>query len=245
MTRGNPQAYGDASYWDNRYRQDTGSFDWYQQYSGLASLLQKYIPKTSLVLMVGCGNALLSEEMVNNGYREIMNIDISSVVIEAMQKKYQNVPQLKYMKMDVRDMSYFGDEQFDSVVDKGMLDSLMCGASASSSAAKMLEEVCRVLKPGGVYMLITYGDPRVRIPHLKVHDSKWAITLHMLSKPGSKRALERTSRGPTDPVPLMEDGTLGSDLALEDPDSHYVYVCIKEEFDTRAPPKGAKHGKAK
>lgn len=57
MTRGNPQAYGEASYWDNRYRQDTGSFDWYQQYAGLAPVLQKYVPKASRILMVGCGNA--------------------------------------------------------------------------------------------------------------------------------------------------------------------------------------------
>lgn len=39
--------------------------------------------------------AVLSEDMVNDGYKEIVNIDISSVVIEAMQKKYQDYPQLK------------------------------------------------------------------------------------------------------------------------------------------------------
>ena len=56
MTKG-PQAYGEASYWDERYKQDSGSFDWYQQYSGLSPLLDKYAPKTSRILMVGCGNA--------------------------------------------------------------------------------------------------------------------------------------------------------------------------------------------
>ena len=33
--------------------------------------------------------------MVNDGYREVVNIDISSVVIEAMQRKYSDRPQLK------------------------------------------------------------------------------------------------------------------------------------------------------
>ena len=56
MTKG-PQAYGEASYWDERYKQDSGSFDWYQEYSGLSPLLDKYAPKTSRILMVGCGNA--------------------------------------------------------------------------------------------------------------------------------------------------------------------------------------------
>jgi len=37
----------------------------------------------------------MSEDMVNDGYVEIVNIDISSVVIEMMRKKYFNFPQLQ------------------------------------------------------------------------------------------------------------------------------------------------------
>ncbi|KAH9329877.1 hypothetical protein KI387_001985, partial [Taxus chinensis] len=220
----NPQAYGDAAYWDKRYRQDNGAFDWYQQFSGLAPLLHLYLPPSHRILMVGCGNAVLSEDMVNDGYEEIVNIDISSVVIEAMRKKYQDYPQLKYATMDVRDMSTFGSCSFDSVVDKGMLDSLMCGSNAQQSARKMLEEVRRVLKPGGVYILITYGGPHVRMPHLK--SLLWTITLHVVAKPGSRRALENSSWAVTDPVPVDDDGSLSSDFHSEDPDMHYVYVCI-------------------
>uniref|UniRef100_A0A0D6R812 Methyltransferase type 11 domain-containing protein n=1 Tax=Araucaria cunninghamii TaxID=56994 RepID=A0A0D6R812_ARACU len=178
---GQPQAYGEAAYWDNRYRQDNGAFDWYQQFSGLVPLLHLYIPKRHRILMVGCGNAVLSEDMVNDGYEEIVNIDISSVVIEAMQKKYQDYPQLIYATMDVRDMSAFESSSFDSVIDKGMLDSLMCGHNAQQSARKMLDEVRRVLKPGGVYMLVTYGGPHVRMPHLKAQEL-WTITLHVLNQ---------------------------------------------------------------
>lgn len=245
MTRG-PQAYGEASYWDDRYKQDTGSFDWYQQYSGLAPLLHMYAPKTSRILMVGCGNAVMSEDMVNDGYQDIINIDISSVVIEAMQKKYKDFPQLKYLTMDVRDMSSFADNEFDFVIDKGMLDSLMCGSSAHLSAAKMLEEVRRVLKPGGAYILITYGDPRVRMPHLKTHESScWTVALHVLPKPGSKRALEKCTWEVTNPVPLKEDNSLNMAFLVEDPDLHYVYVCIKAQDSAKPSSKGSKHGKGK
>lgn len=191
--------------------------------------------------MVGCGNAVISEDMVNDGYQEIINIDISSVVIEAMHTKYHDLPQLKYLKMDARDMS-FADNEFDSVIDKGLLDSLMCGASAHLSAARMLEEVCRVLKPGGVYLLVTYGDPGVRMPHLKALDSKWTVTLHLLPKPGSKQALEKSSWEVTDQVPLGEDGNT---LSTEDPDLHYVYACVKRYDAAKVPPKGMKQGKGK
>lgn len=39
--------------------------------------------------------AAFSEDMADDGYEDIVNIDISSVAIEAMQKKHSNHPQLK------------------------------------------------------------------------------------------------------------------------------------------------------
>jgi len=198
--KGQPQAYGDESYWDNRYSQDVGSFDWYQRYAGLAPLINMYLPKTDNVMMVGCGNA--------------------------------------DRRMDVRQLA-FNDGEFDSVLDKGMFDSLMCGSSAPTSAASMIKEVRRVLKPGGVYMLITYGDPRVRFPHLKNEEAPWEIKLHVIPRPGSKRANEGTSRPITEPVPLGDDMTIGPTFNLEDPDLHYVYVCIKGEKETKMQPSGA------
>ncbi|KAF8398344.1 hypothetical protein HHK36_017271 [Tetracentron sinense] len=177
----NTYNYGDALYWDTRYVQEAGPFDWYQRFFALRPFVRKFIPSSSSrVLMVGCGNAVMSEDMVKDGYEDIINIDISSVVIDMMRKKYADIPQLKYMQMDVRDMSFFPDESFDSVIDKGTLDSLMCGTDAPISAAQMLGEVSRLLKPGGVYMLITYGDPTVRIPHLNRPVYSWKIILYII-----------------------------------------------------------------
>ncbi|XP_020585888.1 methyltransferase-like protein 13 [Phalaenopsis equestris] len=176
-----PYDYGDAEYWDARYWEQGGSsFDWYQRFSALRPIINKLIPSSSKILMVGCGNARISEDMVKDGYVDLMNIDISSIVIELMRKKCMHIPQLKYMQMDVRDMGFFNDETFDSVIDKGTLDSLMCGFDAPFSAFQMIEEVNRVLKPGGIYMLITYGDPSVRIPHLNQPGCCWKITLYII-----------------------------------------------------------------
>ncbi|KAJ9685569.1 hypothetical protein PVL29_017562 [Vitis rotundifolia] len=151
----NSYNYGDALYWDARYIQEAGSFDWYQRYTALRPFVRRYIPTSSRVLMVGCGNAVMSEDMVKDGYEEIMNIDISSVAIEMMRRKHEHIHQLQYMQMDVKDMSFFPDESFDCVIDKGTLDSLMCGTDAPISASRMLGEVSRLLKPGGIYMLVT------------------------------------------------------------------------------------------
>ncbi|KAI3738093.1 hypothetical protein L2E82_28111 [Cichorium intybus] len=40
-----------------------GSFDWYRRYHALRPFVRKYIPISSRVLMVSCGNAVMSEDM--------------------------------------------------------------------------------------------------------------------------------------------------------------------------------------
>ncbi|KAJ0792644.1 putative endothelin-converting enzyme 1 [Helianthus annuus] len=133
-------------------------------------------------LLCLCSILLMSEDMVKDGYEDIMNVDISCVAIEMMRRKYEHVPQLKYLQMDVRDMGFFLDDSFDSVIDKGTLDSLMCGTDAPISASQMLGEVSRLLKPGGTYMLITYGDPTVRMPHINRPVYNWKIDLYIIRK---------------------------------------------------------------
>ncbi|KAJ7949220.1 Methyltransferase-like protein 13 [Quillaja saponaria] len=226
----NTYNYGDSLYWNSRYIQEGGSFDWYQRYSSLRPFIRKYIPPSSRVLVVGCGNAVMSEDMVKDGYEDIMNMDISSVAIDMMRRKYEDIPQLKYMHMDVRDMSFFPDESFDGVIDKGTLDSLMCGTDAPISAAQMLGEVCRLLKPGGTYMLITYGDPKVRMPHIGKPVYNWKITLFIIPRPGFQKpeTCSSSTKAYLEPVPITEEGFLPSSFVLEDPDSHFIYFCKKD-----------------
>ncbi|PWA70980.1 S-adenosyl-L-methionine-dependent methyltransferase [Artemisia annua] len=131
--------------------------------------------------------------------------------------------------MDVRDMGFFMDDSFDSVIDKGTLDSLMCGLNAPLSASQMLGEVSRILKPGGIYMLITYGDPNARMPHINRPVYNWKIDLYIIPRPGFQRP-DGSSSSPNSymsPVPTTEKGLLPPDYVLEDPDSHFIYICTK------------------
>ncbi|KAK1426627.1 hypothetical protein QVD17_15304 [Tagetes erecta] len=227
----NTYNYGDSVYWDARYINEAsaGSFDWYQRYHALRPFVRKYVPTSSRVLMVGCGNAVMSEDMVKDGYESIMNVDISCVAIEMMRRKYENVPQLEYVQMDVRDMGLFLDDSFDSVIDKGTLDALMCGTDAPISASQMLGEVSRILKPGGVYMLITYGDPKARMAHINRPIYNWKIELYIIPRPGFQKPLGSTSspKSYLSPVPVTENGMLPADYVVEDPDSHFIYICTK------------------
>jgi ubiquinone/menaquinone biosynthesis C-methylase UbiE len=62
--------YGDPSYWNKRYTQYAGStFDWLETYASLKSLLINYLKADSKILILGCGNALFSEEMYDDGFK--------------------------------------------------------------------------------------------------------------------------------------------------------------------------------
>ncbi|XP_061368684.1 uncharacterized protein LOC133311623 [Gastrolobium bilobum] len=221
------QAYGESWYWDNRYSNEPGPFDWYQKYLTLSPIINLYVPRNNPILVIGCGNSAFSEGMVDDGYTDVVNIDISSVVIEAMLNKYRDCPHLKYVKMDVRDMSAFESGSFGAVVDKGTLDSILCGSNSRENATKMLGEVWRVLKDKGVYILVTYGAPLYRLRLLK-ESCSWTIKLHVIDKLASEDQFDHPVWELTNPVPLNDDGSSVEEALGRNPDVHYIYICTKE-----------------
>jgi hypothetical protein len=74
--------------------------------------------------------------------------------------------------MNVTAMS-FPASHFAAVVDKGTLDSLLCGDNATASVAKYYAEVARVLRAGGKFIIISYGPPEHRVPTLESDDYDW------------------------------------------------------------------------
>lgn len=67
--------------------------------------------------------------------------------------------------MDARDLKY-DDNFFDLVIDKSTIDALLCGDFSFLNVAIMTKEIQRVLKVGGLYMIISYGQPENRTFHL-------------------------------------------------------------------------------
>lgn len=63
----------------------TASFDWLESYMTLKSLLVQFMNNKDIrILVLGCGNAEFSEDIYDDGYKNIVNVDISSVVIRQM-----------------------------------------------------------------------------------------------------------------------------------------------------------------
>lgn len=71
-------------------------------------------------------------------------------------------PALMWQAMNACALDY-PDESFNAVVDKGTLDSVLCGEGSTANVAKMCMEISRVLQPNGVYFICSYGVPDNRM----------------------------------------------------------------------------------
>jgi len=201
--------YGKPEYWEERYTRDTEPFDWYQRWSGIKDIITQYVLPTHQILHLGCGNSRLSEEMYDDGYINSINIDISQVVIKAMQDKYRDKQTMRFLHMDTRNLE-FDEATFDAVIDKGTLDSLLCGENSTAHANKMISEVYRVLSPTGVYVVVSYGQPPNRLIFLDKPDLyNWDVEVKTVAKP----TIASTA-------PLATDD---KDM----PNVHYIYLCKK------------------
>ena len=160
--------YGNPEYWEARYKDINSTFDWLEDYKTLKDIIDNLsIPKeTGKIINLGCGNSEFSENMYDDGYHNIYNIDISKNVINIMKKRNEKRPEMSFEVMDVRDLKY-ENNSIDLAVDKSTIDALLCGENSYINVAKMIKEVQRVLKVGGYYMIISYGSPENRVIHLE------------------------------------------------------------------------------
>lgn len=165
--------YSKKEFWNERFEKTTGNFDWYADWSRLKTEYKKICNENSKFLMVGCGNSLMSNQMVKDGFKDITNIDISNIVIEKMKKEY---PEENFMEMDATNMT-FEDNKFDCVIDKGTLDALMC-SEGIDLPKKLIQEMYRVTKVGGYFTIVTHGDPECRVGLFEKSLSSGVYELH-------------------------------------------------------------------
>lgn len=110
--------------------------------------------------------------------------------------------------MDVTEME-FQPGEFDAVIDKGTLDSILCGDDSDLNAEKALMKISRVLKPGGVYICISYGQPQHREKLLKKSELGFDVTVSKIAKPTISTSIQ-----------LSNDDR-------DYPNLHFVYICAK------------------
>lgn len=120
--------YGKANYWDARYSSDSGlsaPFDWLFDFHELHACIATLLPdKATPLFCVGAGNAPFSPDLHSiGGYLNITNTDLSAVAMDAQRALY---PMQQWVVMDVLDMSPVPDSSIPVVLDKSLIDTLMC-----------------------------------------------------------------------------------------------------------------------
>ena len=74
--------YGKQEYWHERYKRDKMQFEWYQDYFGVRDTITQYIKPSYNILILGCGNSKLGEELFEDGFKNIISVDYCEEVID-------------------------------------------------------------------------------------------------------------------------------------------------------------------
>lgn len=136
------------------------------------------IPAGAKCLMVGCGNSLLPQIVLDRQENiPITLLDTSQTCLEQLQLHYGKYPEVSYVCGSALDMAenfvsatvtektssatFFCDVQptyFDFILDKGLVDALMCGEGWEGPVEALLRESTRIVNPehGGTYLLVSY-----------------------------------------------------------------------------------------
>merc|ERR1712046_17376 len=161
---GEERQYGTLDFWKTRYSKDGGEpFEWLQSYELIQGLVnEQFSNKSARVLNVGCGRSNLVKEMYRDGYSAIEGVDW---VPHLIRQCNDDNPNIKFVESPVSDL----DQKYEAgsiqyVIDKGLLDSILCGANSTQNAYTYLMQVKKILAPGGKLLIISYGKPEKRGP---------------------------------------------------------------------------------
>ena len=184
-------------YWEERFKEEP-EYDWLCDYSTLEPRLLRYLAgppagtgpgALARILVIGCGNSTFSAELYDAGFHNITNIDFAASVIARMTVEHaERRPLMRWLEMDMLDMSAFPDESFDIVIDKGSLDALQAAiknvwepsAECRAQAHTFLCETRRVLHGGsggggggggggrdaGLFFSVSFEQPHFRTKFL-------------------------------------------------------------------------------
>ncbi|CAE7422797.1 EEF1AKNMT [Symbiodinium sp. CCMP2592] len=209
-----------AVYWDARHaRAGAAFFDWYVPYARLHPVFALMLPGPDMspeILDVGFGTSEVPLRLFENGWELVTAIDTSAEAVRLAKGRglHQERPALQFLQMDARVLN-FPDECFDVVFDKATLDTILCAANNNQQAQAYVSEAYRVLKPGGLFLVVSHSGPSCRLHHL-VQDPLRSWQIQVARLPGK----------PPSPVVEVEEGM--EEAPPEDASRcFWIFACTK------------------
>ncbi len=118
-------------------------------------------------------------------------------------------------------------DSFDCIIDKGLLDALLCGVKGTETVENYIQEIERLLTPEGIFICITHGEPNDRLKYLEVYDIDSPLfTPWYTDVIGIRESKFSNSSLIFSAKPLESEK---EELDMDDPNSmYYVYLCRME-----------------
>ena len=130
--------------WADEYEQDLLGDSDYLSPKKIAEFMLKYVPKNGSILDAGSGTGLTGKLLYDNGYRNLVAIDISEGMLNKARQK--NVYADLYQKVLGEPLD-FSTNSFDAIVCIGVF-------TYNHAPSHSFDELIRITKPGG-YILFT------------------------------------------------------------------------------------------
>lgn len=148
---------------------ENGTFEWLASFDAYAGELRKELGPAARaaggrlrIVNIGCGYSLLHEDLYATGYFEhVCNTDMKREALQIMSKRGGHRGAFSWVYDDARD-SKLPDSAFDAVIDKSTLDFVL--AQGIADGLRMAFHAHRVLKPGGLYVVVSMHPPRIVVP---------------------------------------------------------------------------------
>ena len=107
-----------------------------------AEIFEQYVSRDGNILDVGCGYGRILNALHHMGYENLIGIDFSSGMIARGKNQF---PQLNLLVQENESID-FSDNSFDAVI----LFAVLTCITSDSAQRKLISEIKRVLKPGGI-----------------------------------------------------------------------------------------------
>ena len=93
-----------AQFWNERYQSQQTGWDLKSPSTPLKEYIDQLSDLSLRILIPGCGNAYEAEYLLEKGFSHITLIDISEVLVQTLQEKFKNYPQIQVILGDFFDL---------------------------------------------------------------------------------------------------------------------------------------------